>query len=88
MATAIQSGPTFFDDCDDYSAEAARRFPFSAKHGRIRGTGKYVLISKCSVPWPILCFTTAAQRADTLDKWQRRSCGDTRCNFDHATEDL
>jgi hypothetical protein len=88
MATASQQHqPSFFDD-RNYVEVAQRRFPFSFKHGKIRGEGRYALISKCSVPWRVFLFASAQQRAETMDRWGWNSCGASRCNHDHRCEDL
>lgn len=87
-ATEATDQQAFFENDGDFSAEAARRFPFSAQNGRIRGTGRFVLLSKCRTPWRIFCFTTAERRAEYVDTWQRTGCGDPRCTFDHTTENL
>jgi hypothetical protein len=89
MATATQQ-PTFFDD-DNYAffiAEAKRRYPFSSKHGRVRGRGRYALISKCTVPWRVFLFDTAQQRADAVDRWGWNTCSSARCSHQHFSEDL
>jgi hypothetical protein len=88
MATASQQHqPSFFDD-RNYVEVAQRRFPHSFKHGKVRGTGRFALVSKCIVPWRVFLFASAQQRAEAIDRWGWNGCGAVRCTHDHRSEDL
>jgi hypothetical protein len=84
-AVTISSQTSCFND---YAAEAQRRFPFSAKRGWIFGTGEYLLISKCVVPWRVFCFDTVQQRAEAIDRWRCNGCGTSRCSQQHDLVNL
>jgi hypothetical protein len=61
---------------------AAKRFPFSAKRGKIFGDGRYVAAFRCTTPWRIFLFSTPEKRAEAV----RNHCGASRCGFDHTIE--
>ena len=81
-ATEPTDQQAFFENDGDFSAEAARRFPFSAGRGFVFGRGKYPLSLRCRTPWIIKCYQTAEARAEAL----REPCG-SRCSMDHRLEE-
>jgi hypothetical protein len=89
MATAIQQ-PSFFDSdaFGDFMEVAKQRFPFSFKHSRVRGEGRFALAFHCGQPWKIYLYRTAAERHKAWDSYQWNSCGASRCTHDHRCEDL
>lgn len=82
MATVIQPG--FFDlTSGDFVLEAKRRFPFSAKHNLIFGSGAFPLSQRCRTPWIIKLYNTAADRREAANN----SCGGSRCMLNHRIEE-
>ncbi len=71
-----------FELCDDFSAEAKRRFPFSARNGLVFGSGKFPLSLRCRTPWIVQLWTTTEARHEAMNKM----CG-ARCTFNHRLEE-
>lgn len=71
---------------------AAKRFPLSAKHGRIYGEGFFALVSRCNPrAWTVYLFPTIEARRQKIDAWELSyaGCRAVRgCNHDHKNEDL
>jgi hypothetical protein len=89
MATATHQ-PSFFDSdaFGNFMEAAKRRYPFSAKHGQIRGDGKFALVLRCSTPWRVKCYRTVEECREVFDRLQWSSCGAVRCTHDHRCEVL
>jgi hypothetical protein len=58
----------------DYRLEAERRWPLSAKRRTITGSGPYVLVVKCTVPWSIIQFESEQDREKMYRHFQSQ-CG-------------
>jgi len=69
-----------------YLETAKRRFPRSVN--RIRGSGRYALVSRCTMPWTILLYETAQERAAALDRWSASKCMSINCGYEHYNVDL
>jgi hypothetical protein len=63
--------------------KAAKRYPFSAKHSRIAGVGRFPVVQRCRVPWTVRLWNTRAEAIEDA----RRPCGVVRCRYDHTVED-
>jgi len=87
-AETTSSQTSFFEDEPNFGDEAARRYPFSAKRGRIRGTGRYALVLRCSVPWAVRCYQNAEERQASFVEMQYGKCSALNCVHDHSTVDL
>jgi hypothetical protein len=58
--------PSLFDVDRDYIEVAQRRYPFSFRHGRVRGDGRFALIAKCTVPG---AFSSSGLRRNAPTLW-------------------
>jgi hypothetical protein len=67
--------PTEFAPEPDWRAIAAKRYPRSAKLGRIKGTGSYVL--ECP-KWLVLCFRTFDEMVAREYEIERRAFANNR----------
>lgn len=72
--------------CLSYFEAAKKRFPRSVN--RIRGSGRFALISKCTMPWTINLYQTAEERAAALERWSCNKCMAFNCGYNHETVDL
>jgi hypothetical protein len=63
------------------------RFPRTPRH-RIRGSGKFLLVFKCSAIWAVNAYETAEERDAAWERYQWNSCSYHRCAHDHAKVNL
>jgi hypothetical protein len=70
----------------NYLDAAKRRFPRSTS--RIRGSGRFALVFRCSVPWAVHLYYTAGERQVAVEKYTWGKCGATRCGHQHDCVDL
>lgn len=71
----------------DSRGVAARRFPFSAAAGCIRGEGPYAAVTKCFKRWKVFLYQSDGQRAAKLQDWSDRGCSPD-CKSEHCAVDL
>ncbi len=69
-----------------YQEAAAKRYPRSAAHRRIRGDGAFVLIVGCKFPGHVLLYPTAEARQVKLDQLANGCCFE--CRGDHKLAEL
>jgi len=87
MATASQAD--FFTTAPDWATVAAKRFPLSARASLIRGSGPFVVVSKCFHRWRVYCYTDPTKRDLKLQEWENKGCtAGIDCKFDHVAVDL
>ena len=68
-------------ECSSSVDRAAKRFPYS--RNKIRGTGEFVLLFKCTKPWTVYLYPTAEQRDAAWEKYQFSNCPAPNCLHDH-----
>ena len=73
--------------CLNYMDAARRRFPRTPA-SRIRGSGWFALVSKCTMPWTVNLYQTKEERAATLERWSCNKCMASNCGYSHETVDL
>ncbi len=66
----------------------AARQRFQRSKNRIRGSGSFALVSRCTMPWTINLYQTAEERAAALDRWGWNKCMATTCAHDHICVNL
>lgn len=81
MATATQAN-FFENNSGDFVLEARRRFPFSAKHNLLFGSGGFPMSQRCRTPWIVKLWSTAEQRNADVNK----PCG-SGCTLNHRIEE-